>query len=276
MPEPLKVVLAEDNYLVREGTRRLLEDSGEVEVVAAVGDGDQLRDAVRRLRPDAVLTDIRMPPGHHMEGIEAAHDIRREHPGVGVVVLSQHTDETYAFALLRDGTDGLAYLLKDRLGDLDELLRALRAVVDGGSVIDPVVVQSLVARRSRLAQSPVASLTPREVDVLREMAQGKTNVGIEQALRLSASSIEKHVSSIFAKLGLAEGTCAPPGGGRARVPRPRVTGATSPTPNGRNLSRLGTGLPAFHSKWTCGRTPVPSRMCRRSAAMALGTLATRG
>ncbi len=204
MPEPLKVVLAEDNYLVREGTRRLLEDSGAVEVVAAVGDADQLRDAVRRLRPDAVVTDIRMPPGHHMEGIEAAHDIRREHPGVGVVVLSQHTDETYAFALLRDGTDGLAYLLKDRLGDLDELLRALRAVVDGGSVIDPVVVQSLVARRSRLAQSPVASLTPREVDVLREMAQGKTNARIEQALHLSASSVEKHVTSIFAKLGLAE------------------------------------------------------------------------
>ena len=204
MPEPLKVILAEDNYLVREGTRRLLEDSGEVVVVAAVGDGDQLRDAVRRLRPDAVVTDIRMPPGHHMEGIEAAHDIRREHPGVGVVVLSQHTDETYAFALLRDGTNGLAYLLKDRLGDLDELLRALHAVVNGGSVIDPVVVQSLVARRSRLAQSPVASLTPREADVLREMAQGKTNAGIEQALHLSASSVEKHVTSIFAKLGLAE------------------------------------------------------------------------
>jgi DNA-binding NarL/FixJ family response regulator len=173
-------------------------------VVAAVGDADQLRDAVRRLRPDAVLTDIRMPPGHHMEGIEAAHAIRREHPGVGVVVLSQHTDETYAFALLRDGTDGLAYLLKDRLGDLDELLGALRAVVAGGSVIDPAVVQSLVTRRSRLAESPVASLTPREVDVLREMAQGKTNAGIEETLHLSASSVEKHVSSIFAKLGLAE------------------------------------------------------------------------
>jgi len=204
MPDRLRIVLAEDNYLVREGTRRLLEDSGEVDVVAAVGDAVELRDAVRRLRPDAVLTDIRMPPGHHMEGIEAAHDIRREHPGVGVVVLSQHTDEAYAFALLRDGTEGLAYLLKDRLGDLDDLLSALREVVAGGSVIDPVVVQTLVARRSRVAQSPVASLTPREADVLREMAQGKTNAGIERALHLSTSTVEKHVSSIFGKLGLAE------------------------------------------------------------------------
>jgi DNA-binding NarL/FixJ family response regulator len=204
MAERLRVVLAEDNYLVREGTRRLLEDSGEVDVLAAVTDAVQLCDAVRRLRPDAVLTDIRMPPGHHMEGIEAAHTIRREHPGVGVVVLSQHTDETYAFALLRDGTEGLAYLLKDRLGDLDDLLAALRIVVGGGSVIDPVVVEALVARRSRVARSPIASLTPRELDVLREMAQGRTNAGIEEALHLSASTVEKHVSSIFAKLGLAE------------------------------------------------------------------------
>ena len=204
MAERLRVVLAEDNYLVREGTRRLLEDSGEVEVLAAVADAEQLRDAVRRLRPDAVLTDIRMPPGHHMEGIEAAHAIRRDHPGIGVVVLSQHTDETYAFTLLRDGTDGLAYLLKDRLGDTEELLGALRAVVAGGSVIDPVVVEALVARRSRVARSPVASLTPRELDVLREMAQGSTNAGIEETLHLSASTVEKHVSSIFTKLGLAE------------------------------------------------------------------------
>ena len=201
----LRVVIAEDNYLVREGTRRLLEDSGEVEVLAAVGDAEELIAAVADLRPDAVLTDIRMPPGHHMEGIEAAHDIRRQHPGTGVVVLSQHTDETYAFALLRDGTAGLAYLLKDRLGDLDDLILALRQVVGGGSVIDPVVVDSLVARRSRAAHSPIAALTPRETDVLREMAQGKTNAGIEQALHLSASSVEKHVSSIFDKLGVTRG-----------------------------------------------------------------------
>jgi DNA-binding NarL/FixJ family response regulator len=139
-----------------------------------------------------------------MEGIDAAHAIRAEHPGIGVAVLSQHTDESYAFALLRDGTAGLAYLLKDRLGDLEDLVRALREVARGGSVIDPQVVDALVTRRTRTATSPLATLTARELDVLREMAQGKTNAGIEQALHLSTSTIEKHVNSIFGKLGLAE------------------------------------------------------------------------
>jgi DNA-binding NarL/FixJ family response regulator len=204
MSDRLRVVIAEDNYLVREGTRKLLEDSGEIDVLAAVGDAEQLRHAVRRLTPDAVLTDIRMPPGHHMEGIEAAHAIRAEHPGIGVAVLSQHTDESYAFALLRDGTSGLAYLLKDRLGDLEDLIRALREVARGGSVIDPQVVDALVARRTRTTKSVLAALTHRELDVLREMAQGKTNAGIEQALHLSSSTVEKHVNSIFGKLGLAD------------------------------------------------------------------------
>jgi DNA-binding NarL/FixJ family response regulator len=200
----LRVVLAEDNYLVREGTRRLLEDSGEVEVVAAVGTAGELLDAVSRLRPDAVITDIRMPPGHHMEGIDAAHAIRRSHPEVGVVVLSQHADEGYAIELLKDGTAGMAYLLKERVGDLDELLRALREVTAGRSVIDPDVVEVLVARRARLADSPLGRLTPRELDVLREMAQGKTNAAIAQSLVLSESAIEKHVNSLFAKLHLTE------------------------------------------------------------------------
>ena len=204
MPELLRVVIAEDNYLVREGTRRLLEDSGEVDVIAAVGTAEELLDATRRFEPDAVLTDIRMPPGHHMEGIEAAHAIRDAHPDIGVAVLSQHTDESYALALFRDGTSGLAYLLKDRLGDLTELIAALRTVVAGGSVIDPQVVEALVARRSRTARSPLGSLTPRELDVLRVMAQGETNAGIERALHLSASTVEKHVNSIFGKLGLAD------------------------------------------------------------------------
>ncbi len=204
MAEKIRVVIAEDNYLVREGTRRLLEDSGDVEVLAAVGNADELRDAVRRLAPDAVLTDIRMPPSHHMEGIDAAHEIQAEHPGTGVAVLSQHTDASYAFALFRDGTAGLAYLLKDRLGDLEDLIRALREVTKGGSVIDPLVVEALVTRRTRTAPSPLATLTPRELDVLREMAQGKTNAGIEQAVHLSTSTVEKHVNAIFSKLGLAE------------------------------------------------------------------------
>lgn len=203
MSEPIRVVIAEDNYLVREGTRRLLEDTAAVTVVAAVGTATELLDAARRLHPDAVITDIRMPPGHHMEGIEAARTIRGRHPGVGVVVLSQHTDESYALALFQDGTSGLAYLLKDRLGDVGELLAALREVIGGGSVIDPLVVEQLVARRSRTARSPLAGLTPRELDVLREMAKGRTNAGIEAALHLSSSTVEKHVSSIFDKLGLA-------------------------------------------------------------------------
>src|SRR5262249_29087194 len=192
-----------DNYLVREGTRRLLEDSSEVEVVAAVGNAAELLDAALRLHPDAVLTDIRMPPGHHLEGIEAAHTIRARYPKIGMVVLSQHADEAYAFELLKYGTAGLAYLLKERVGDLDELLRALREVVAGRSVIDPRIVELLVARRASLAESPLSILTPRELDVLREMAQGKTNRAVAEALVLSESAVEKHVNAIFSKLGIA-------------------------------------------------------------------------
>jgi DNA-binding NarL/FixJ family response regulator len=169
----LKVVIAEDNYLVREDTRRLLVDSGAMLVLAAVGNADELCDAVRRMSPDAVITDIRMPPGHHMEGIVAAHAIRAEYPTVGVVVLSQHTDESYAFELLRHGTAGLAYLLKDRLGDVRELVHALREVASGGSVIDPVVVDALVARHTRTTRSALSVLTSRELDVLREMHKAR-------------------------------------------------------------------------------------------------------
>jgi DNA-binding NarL/FixJ family response regulator len=157
---------------------------------------------VRWLTPDAVIADIRMPPAHHMEGIAAAHVIRARHPDVGVVVLSQHADEAYAFELLKNATAGLAYLLKDRLGDVEQLVAALREVRAGRSVIDPDVVEALVGRRARLANSLLARLTPRELDVLREMAQGKSNPGIASALFLSESTVEKHVSSIFATLGL--------------------------------------------------------------------------
>ena len=212
MAEPIRIVIADDNYLVREGTRRLLEDSGQVSVQAAVGSAPELLDAVQRSRADAVLTDIRMPPvgsvdGRDgrpaMEGIDAAHSIKAADPAVGVVILSQYADESYAFELFRNGTAGLAYLLKDRVGDLDQLLSALRAVAAGGSVIDPQVVDALVSRRARLQSSPVARLSPRELDVLREMAQGRGNAGIAQALHLSESSVEKHVNAIFTKLDLA-------------------------------------------------------------------------
>ena len=207
MAEPLRVVIADDNYLVREGTRRLLEESGQVTVQAAVGSAPELLDAVRRAPPDAVLTDIRMPPagspaGPAKEGIDAAHAIKASIPGVGVVILSQYADESYAFELFRNGTSGLAYLLKDRVGDLHQLLAALRTVAAGGSVIDPQVVDALVVRRARLRESPLARLTSRELDVLREMAQGQGNAGIAQKLSLSESSVEKNINAIFTKLGL--------------------------------------------------------------------------
>jgi DNA-binding NarL/FixJ family response regulator len=204
MPDRLRIVIAEDNYLVREGMRQLLESSGDVQVLAAVSTAEDLLDAVSRLRPDAVITDIRMPPGHHMEGIEAALAIRAVHPQVGVVVLSQHADEAYAFQLLREGTAGLAYLLKERIGDRSELLRALHETVAGRSVIDPLVVEALVGRKARLAASRLRELNARELDVLRQMAQGKTNPAIAEALALSGSAIEKHINAIFSKLGLSE------------------------------------------------------------------------
>jgi DNA-binding NarL/FixJ family response regulator len=204
MSERLRVVIAEDHYLVREGTRRLLEDTGDVEVLAAVGNATELLDAVRRLSPDAAITDIRMPPGHSFEGIEASHRIRADHPDVGVVVLSQHADPEYAAELLKHGASGLAYLLKDRLGEVDELVRALRAVAAGGSVIDSAVVEALLTHRTRDENSPLVELSPRELDVLREMAQGKANKGIGEVLLLSESSVEKYVHSIFIKLDLAQ------------------------------------------------------------------------
>ena len=208
---PLRVIIADDNYLVREGTRRLLEDSGQVSVLAAVGSAPDLLDAVERARPQAVLTDIRMPTGGPtaardavpaMEGIDAAHTIKASHPETGVVILSQYADESYAFELFRDGTAGLAYLLKDRVGDLQRLLHTLVEVSTGGSVIDPEVVEALVARRARLRDSPLARLSPRELAVLREMAQGQGNGGIAIRLSLSESSVEKYVNAIFAKLDL--------------------------------------------------------------------------
>jgi DNA-binding NarL/FixJ family response regulator len=199
----VNIVIAEDHYLVREGTRRLLESSGEVEVVAAVENTELLLDAVERLHPNAVITDIRMPPTHQMEGIEAAREIRSRHADVGVVVLSQYVNSLYAFELFRGGTAGLAYLLKDRVGELDELLRALREVTAGGSVIDPKVVEGLLARRQQPAASLLDTLSSREMEVLSEMAQGKSNAAISDSLYISPSAVEKHINSIFGKLMLS-------------------------------------------------------------------------
>ncbi|MEV6036429.1 response regulator transcription factor [Nonomuraea sp. NPDC052116] len=203
MGERIRTVVADDHYLVREGTRQLLDMSGEITVVGAVGNADELLDAVRRLSPDVVVTDIRMPGGDWrpgFEGIDAAHRIRTAHPGVGVVVLSQFADALFAFELFKHGTEGYAYLLKDRVGDLDELLGAIRAVACGGSVIDPKVVEGLLARRDVRGQQE--ALTGRERDVLREMARGRSNSAIARALHLSISSVEKNVNAIFTKLGL--------------------------------------------------------------------------
>jgi DNA-binding NarL/FixJ family response regulator len=204
MADVIRMVLADDHYLVREGTRSLLEDTGLVDVVATAADADELLAAVAEHRPDGVITDIRMPPTHTVEGIRAAHKIRRLYPTVGVIALSQYVDGGYALELFKDGTDGLGYLLKERIGDLDQLLEALRMVTAGESVIDPRVVEALVMSRSDAAKSPLRRLTVRERDVLGAMAEGKNNAGVAAALHLSESAVEKHVSSIFLKLGVQE------------------------------------------------------------------------
>lgn len=195
-------MIAEDNYLVREGVRRLLDDGREFTTVATAADAEELLAEVATHRPDVVLTDIRMPPGHATEGIEAALRIRAEHPTTGVVVLSQHADASYAEALFARGTTGLAYLLKEAVGDRAELVRALEAVAEGGSVVDPAVVDELVGSARRGARSPLHELSARELDVLREMAQGRTNPAIASRLFVSESAVSKHVATIFAKLGL--------------------------------------------------------------------------
>jgi DNA-binding NarL/FixJ family response regulator len=200
----LRIVFAEDDYLVREGTAALLAEVGDVEVVAAVADRDGLLAAVQEHGPDAVLTDIRMPPTKTTEGIDAARRIREEHPETGVVVLSQYAEEEYAYELLKDGAEGLGYLLKERVADVEEIVRALRDVAAGGSVLDPKVVEGLVARRDREARSPLANLTDREREVLSLMAEGKNNAAIAASLYLTERAVEKHINSLFHKLDLSE------------------------------------------------------------------------
>jgi DNA-binding NarL/FixJ family response regulator len=200
---PIRLVLAEDHYLVREGIRRLLEAQPDLEVAAPSGDLDGLLEAVEVENPDVVVTDIRMPPTGVDEGIQAALRLRERRPEVGVVVLSTYAQPSYALALLEGGTAGRAYLLKERVDDIEQLAAAIRAVAEGGSVIDPKVVEALVAQKARDEQSPLAQLTPREHDVLREMAEGKNNAAIAAALVLTERSVEKVIHSIFLKLGLA-------------------------------------------------------------------------
>jgi DNA-binding NarL/FixJ family response regulator len=200
----LRVVFADDNLLVREGVASLLAESPEIELVAVVGDAPSLLQAVARLEPDAVLTDIRMPPTHTTEGIDAAKRIRELHPDIGVVVLSQHVGDGYAMELLADGVAGLGYLLKDRVSDVGELVRALEGVARGGSALDPRVVEDLMARQGSDASSPLAGLTDREREVLQAMATGRNNAAIAASLYMSDRAVEKHIGSVFAKLGLSD------------------------------------------------------------------------
>ena len=196
-------MIAEDNLLVREGVVRLLETQDDIEVVGAFEDYDTLMAGVDAIIPDVVITDIRMPPTGTDEGVRAASVLRERHPEIGVVVLSQYVEPAYALALLESGSDGRAYLLKERVSDVDMLLRAIQAVADGGSVIDPRVVEALVSARSRHS-SPLEFLTPRENEVLAEMAQGRNNAGIASTLGLSERAVEKHINSLFSKLGVSE------------------------------------------------------------------------
>lgn len=204
MTSRLKVLVAEDNFVVREGLRRLLDDGDDVEVVGAVPTATELLAAVRHLDPDVVVTDIRMPPGNGTDGIVAALQIRADTPGTGVVVLSQHADASYAHALFINGTAGLAYLLKERVGHREELVRAMQCVHEGGSVIDPQIVGVLVDARRQAEDAPLRRLSDRELDVLRAMAEGLNNRAIAQRLFVSESAVSKHVGAIFHKLDLIE------------------------------------------------------------------------
>jgi len=201
---PIRIVLAEDNYLVREGVARLLETEKALELVAAVEDLPTLMKAVEELSPEVVVTDIRMPPTSTDEGIQASEQLRESHPEVGVVVLSQYAEPEYALMLLEKGAAGRAYLLKERVSEIDQIRQAIEEVARGGSVIDPKVVEVLVAAKARTKESPLERLTPRENEILSEMAQGKNNAAIAATLVLTERAVEKHINSIFSKLALSE------------------------------------------------------------------------
>lgn len=200
----IRVVLAEDNYLAREGIVRVLEAIEDVDLVATCGDLDTLREAIDSTRPDVVVTDIRMPPGHSDEGIRIAEELRTSQPDVGVVVLSQHTDPLYAIALFERGAGRRAYLLKERVRDRAELARAVREVAGGGSVIDPRIVEQLLSTRARDDRSPLEELTPRELEILALIAEGRSNTAIADLLVVTKRAVERHINSIFRKLGLED------------------------------------------------------------------------
>ena len=198
----VRVVIAEDSLIVREGIQQILALEPDVEVVASCGDLPELMEAIERESPDVVLTDIRMPPGQGDEGIRVAGWLREAHPEIGVVVLSQYAEPSYALTLLEPGSDRRGYLLKERVHDSSQLRAAIEAVAQGGAIIDPKLVDALVLGKARLERSPLAELTPREREVLAEIAQGKSNAAIADSLVLTKRAVEKHVGAIFLKLGL--------------------------------------------------------------------------
>jgi DNA-binding NarL/FixJ family response regulator len=201
-PDVIRVVLADDSYLVREAITHVLDTEPGFLLVATCGDGESLLAAVEAELPDVVLTDIRMPPSGDDEGIRVANRLRATHPDVGVVVVSQYADPRYGMALLEHGSDRRAYLLKERLHDRGQLVAALTAVAEGGSVVDSKVVEALVGARVRAEDSLLAELTARELQILSEIAEGKSNQAIADQLVLTKRAVEKHINAIFLKLGL--------------------------------------------------------------------------
>jgi DNA-binding NarL/FixJ family response regulator len=196
----VRVVLAEDSVLLREGVARLLREAG-FEVVGQASNADELLLKVRSYSPDVAIVDIRMPPTHTDEGLRAAQEIRERYPGTGVLVLSQYAEPAYAMELLSESAEGVGYLLKDRVSDVNDFCAAVKRVAEGGSALDPTVVSQLVGRRRR--DDPVSELTPRETEVLELMAEGRSNQAIGERLFITPRAVEKHVTSIFGKLGLA-------------------------------------------------------------------------
>lgn len=202
----IRLLICEDDYLVREGARAVLDAAPGIRVLATAGDPDELDELLEKHDPDAVILDIRMPPSFTTEGIDIARRLRRQRPEIGIVMLSQHDDPEYALELLEDGSEGLAYLLKERLGDAERLVAAIEEVVQGGSALDPKIVDSLMEAQRRRSASRLAGLTPRELEVLSLMATGKGNAAIARDLVVSERAVEKHTNAIFRKLGLGDET----------------------------------------------------------------------
>jgi DNA-binding NarL/FixJ family response regulator len=201
---PLAIALADDSLIVRQGVAQILAGEAEMQIVASCGDLPSLLAAVEAERPDVVVTDIRMPPTSTDEGIRLAALLREEHPDIGVVVLSNYAEPAYALALLQSGSEGRAYLLKERVHDRAQLVAAIRSVAAGGSVLDSKIVEPLVAAKLRIEPSPVAELTGREREVLAEIAKGRSNAAIADTLVLTKRAVEKHINSIFLKLNLSD------------------------------------------------------------------------